>query len=1072
MKWKLSFSITGILLHIAAFTFAQSSNQNYVQTETMLTENGEHKITTIEYCDGLGRPYLTATTGLNTIGASAYSLKTLVYPNNAVEEWLPGLSDQNLEWKEASEIRQLSKETNVESNPFRSITYDVLGRELYSLGVGDKWHSANKYSSIQRFTNVKSGVAKLTVKQYRANKNNDIVENGVWETGSLSAEQTMDEDNKGMIVFTDLHGQKILERRFSGTDKYNDTYFVYNDYGLLSYVLTPMFQNEKSLGKYAYKYQYDTQNRLISKCLPGCEPIRYWYDDEDRLVFVQDNELQIKGKCRFMFYDVKGRVVLQGLCSNQPSNCLSGIAITQIKGLFDTGFSNPSTLQLVSPEFEAVYYYDNYDFFNVPAFSNYGYVNQMKKTANTNAMGLQTGSIVMASNGEKLYRVYYYTEKGLAYETRQSMLEGKLLLSRSNYSFTDNPLRTVYELRQGARIDSIVFENRYNQNNDALMSTTISYNGAPACSVSTLEYDKLGRLVKNTLPNKAGNIEYEYDIRNAVTKIQSNTYSEAIGYEGLYNGNIASTENFYGDYEEAGSYAYEYDVLNRMTKATFSNNNKYSEEADYDDNSNILHLKRWGKHNDGNYKKIDDLTYSYLGNQLSNIEDKAGQLVYDGSFDFKESGTSENYAYNTNGSMTFDPNKGLTIDYSDMGHPKKMTFNNGNTTEYTYSIEGEKLKVEWNTANTTTNKVEYVGPFILKDGKLDAFLFSGGIATIANNQATFHFYIKDHLGSNRIVVSEDGTIKQKLYYYPFGGLYGDICVNPEFQRYKYNGKEYDHQHGLDLSDYGARMYNPVIGSWLSMDSKAEKYYHISPYTYCYGNPIKFIDPDGERPKASEAALMAVYVYGDKDNSKFYKDQLSKVGWELSKFPTSIQMNYKKIYQHGLQSTLFERTTNGVTEYAYVYAGTNSVTDAVEDIVQLAGASSQYYTAINNAKTLSRELGGSELTFVGHSLGGGEAIAASMATGRAAITFNSAAVSWLTKQFGGLNKNPNVVNYRAIGAKVGLGKLRFGGDILNNLQEKVGLALPGMTIGIPMGLTPTHTIYDFLKFKLPEPWESY
>lgn len=844
MKWKLSFSITGILLHLAAFTFAQSSNQNYVQTETMLTENGEHKITTIEYCDGLGRPYLTATTGLNTIGASAYSLKTLVYPNNAVEEWLPGLSDQNLEWKEASEIRQLSKETNVESNPFRSITYDVLGRELYSLGVGDKWHSANKYSSIQRFTNVKSGVAKLTVKQYRANKNNDIVENGVWETGSLSAEQTMDEDNKGMIVFTDFHGQKILERRFSGTDKYNDTYFVYNDYGLLSYVLTPMFQKEKSLGKYAYKYLYDTQNRLISKCLPGCEPIRYWYDDEDRLVFVQDNELQIKGKCRFMFYDVKGRVVLQGLCSNQPSNCLSGIAITQTKGLFDTGFSNPSTLQLVSPEFEAVYYYDNYDFFNVPAFSNYGYVNQMKKTANTNAMGLQTGSIVMASNGEKLYRVNYYTEKGLAYDTRQSMLEGKLLLSRSNYSFTDNPLRTVYELCQGARIDSIVFENRYNQNNDALMSTTISYNGAPACSVSTLEYDKLGRLVKNTLPNKAGNIEYEYDIRNAVTKIQSNTYSEAIGYEGLYNGNIASTENFYGDYEEAGSYAYEYDVLNRMTKATFSNNNKYSEEADYDDNSNILHLKRWGKHNDGNYKKIDDLTYSYLGNQLSNIEDKAGQLVYDGSFDFKESGTSENYAYNTNGSMTFDPNKGLTIDYSDMGHPKKMTFNNGNTTEYTYSIEGEKLKVEWNTANTTTNRVEYVGPFILKDGKLDAFLFAGGIATIANNQATFHFYIKDHLGSNRIVVSEDGTIKQKLYYYPFGGLYGDVCVNPEFQRYKYNGKEYDHQHGLDLLDYGARMYNPVIGGWHSIDPSAEKYYHLSPYCYCGNNPINAIDLDG------------------------------------------------------------------------------------------------------------------------------------------------------------------------------------------------------------------------------------
>ena len=180
------------------------------------------------------------------------------------------------------------------------------------------------------------------------------------------------------------------------------------------------------------------------------------------------------------------------------------------------------------------------------------------------------------------------------------------------------------------------------------------------------------------------------------------------------------------------------------------------------------------------------------------------------------------------------------------------------------------------------------------------------------------------------------------------------------------------------------------------------------------------------------------------------------------------MNYTKFYQHGLQSELFQRTVNGVTEYAYVYAGTNSVTDAVEDIVQLIGFSPQYSAAINNAKTLSSELGNSELTFIGHSLGGGEAIAASMTTGRAAITFNSAAVSWLTKIFGGLNITPNVVNYRAIGGKVGVGKLRFGGDMLNNLQEKVGLTLPGKTIGIPMGLKPTHTIYDFLKYKLPEP----
>ncbi len=43
----------------------------------------------------------------------------------------------------------------------------------------------------------------------------------------------------------------------------------------------------------------------------------------------------------------------------------------------------------------------------------------------------------------------------------------------------------------------------------------------------------------------------------------------------------------------------------------------------------------------------------------------------------------------------------------------------------------------------------------------------------------YHYYCKDHLGDNRVVVSEDGEIEQVTHYYPYGGLFGDVNSEPE-----------------------------------------------------------------------------------------------------------------------------------------------------------------------------------------------------------------------------------------------------------------------------------------------------
>ena len=95
----------------------------------------------------------------------------------------------------------------------------------------------------------------------------------------------------------------------------------------------------------------------------------------------------------------------------------------------------------------------------------------------------------------------------------------------------------------------------------------------------------------------------------------------------------------------------------------------------------------------------------------------------------------------------------------------------------------------------------------------------------------------------------------------------------EFQVCKCNGKEMDRMYGLDWLDYGARMDNPAIGLWTQVDPLCEKYYNVSPYVYCAGNPVNYVDPDGRE------VYMLFYVTG---NGKQEDDSMFKASAETRK----------------------------------------------------------------------------------------------------------------------------------------------------------------------------------------------
>lgn len=106
------------------------------------------------------------------------------------------------------------------------------------------------------------------------------------------------------------------------------------------------------------------------------------------------------------------------------------------------------------------------------------------------------------------------------------------------------------------------------------------------------------------------------------------------------------------------------------------------------------------------------------------------------------------------------------------------------------------------------------------------------------------------------VLDVEGKVVQLNDYYPFGLPYSDTgsMKGTDIQPYKYNGKEFQTMHGLHWYDYGARMYDPIICRWNAVDPLAEKFYNVTPYSYCGNNPVNAIDPDGRFPYKWQAAV--------------------------------------------------------------------------------------------------------------------------------------------------------------------------------------------------------------------------
>lgn len=202
-------------------------------------------------------------------------------------------------------------------------------------------------------------------------------------------------------------------------------------------------------------------------------------------------------------------------------------------------------------------------------------------------------------------------------------------------------------------------------------------------AVSSYSYDDIGRLVSVKRSGNAGIVKYDYNIRNWLKETKSDRFSQNLWYESTgaypcFNGNISRMQWQTSKDNVLRVYDFAYDGLNRLEESTYAegadmsqNKNRYSENIlSYSPNGSIERLQRYGKKNNETFGLIDDLTYSYNGNQIKAISDKAGSLLYDGSFDFKDGANADvEYFYDANGALVKDLNKGISnIEYDVLGN--------------------------------------------------------------------------------------------------------------------------------------------------------------------------------------------------------------------------------------------------------------------------------------------------------------------------------------------------------------------------------------------------------------------
>ncbi|MFV0327753.1 MAG: RHS repeat-associated core domain-containing protein [Bacteroides xylanisolvens] len=891
MKQIIRLIIVSILLllspQIIEAQTAFSNDRNYVLTRTPRIAISDVRslssldcLQSVEYIDEWGRALQKVQIGITPLLKNLATYQEYDLMGNPNKAWLPVVfKGYKGHFLPLDSVRKRSIDTyDGEQYGYSLDVFEnsPLHRLIVRYAPGVSWvgdPSGHKFSY--------DVISSTSICRYVvADGGNDTIVNirlaGMYGVGELFVESEKDEDSKEIIIYTDKLGRRVLEER----EGRHYTYYVYDDHSRLRAVLPPQLSDSlttvgcmwsnvssKLVRQYAYLYNYDGKGQCSHKYLPGTSWSYYYYDQSGELILTQDDNLRKKGECMFTIPDAHGRIALSGICRNSCSFAFNPLEDVIVRAVSDNqthilkGY-DISGIILSSPIVEIANYYDDYKFMGkngIPKFDgsvlSSEFINGYGICKSENLVGHQTGQLIRLEDGTYCSQAKYYDERNRIVQCHSTNHLGGSDRMWYAYNFSGEVIKRKKDHSVPGKEVLSEYYTYYYDHAGRLYDVYHQLNENKRIRLIANEHDELGRIENRKVHNLAAStLNYAYNIRSWLMDIKGALFSQNLEYVNspyaTYNGNIGLVAFRYGLEQPEYTYMLEYDRLDRLIAAKYwerqpwnSNDRNFTEKiTGYDKNSNILGLQRYGRIGTGVCALIDDLSYSYDGNQLKAVNDTAVYSAYNNGFEFKDGvKLDKEYAYDANGNLTKDLNKKISdIQYNYLNLPSQIKFLDGSTISYVYSADGTKLHTVHKIADTTTT-IDYCGNVIYENGIAKCILTEAGYISLNNND--YHYYLQDHQGNNRVVINQTGEIEEINHYYPFGGTFAS---SSSIQPYKYNGKELDTKNGLNWYDYGARHYDAALGRWHTVDPLAEKYYGISPYVYCVNSPINHVDPDGSK----------------------------------------------------------------------------------------------------------------------------------------------------------------------------------------------------------------------------------